>query len=282
MRSFFLFFSLYLFTGSTKSLLVQGNSGPSCKSVGKSILKLSKEPCEPPRSFQRYSEVTSSNLGTTVMSEKSVHGGSSSIAVSTFNLAKTILGAGVLSLPFGVAAFTDSAKGLIPASLLLIVLGAASAYSFSSIGRACAKHNVKTFSEAWGKTVDEKSRSVLTFIIAFKTFFSCLAYSIIIGDSISQLIHPFLPNQRSNVILSLTSLIIFPLTLLRRLDALKYSSIIGLAGTLYTAIFMAIRYFDGSYRVGGKFFTQLTKPIFNQMNGPLVSILRTTTIIYKN
>ena len=38
--------------------------------------------------------------------------GTSTIMASVFNLAKTILGAGVLSLPFGVASFSDKPSAL--------------------------------------------------------------------------------------------------------------------------------------------------------------------------
>ena len=41
--------------------------------------------------------------------------GTSTVSSSIFNLAKTILGAGVLSLPSGIAAFTDKPDGLLPA-----------------------------------------------------------------------------------------------------------------------------------------------------------------------
>ncbi|RYH30910.1 hypothetical protein EON65_03950 [archaeon] len=107
--------------------------------------------------------------------------GSSTISTSVFNLAKTILGAGVLSLPFGVAAFTDSPQGLIPAIILIVLMGIMSAYSFSSIGKACHEHSARSFSEAWSKSINPQTSGALNFIIIFKTFFACLAYSIIIG-----------------------------------------------------------------------------------------------------
>lgn len=49
--------------------------------------------------------------------------GVATVPSSIFNLAKTILGAGILSLPSGVAAFSDSKTALLPATLLLVSLG---------------------------------------------------------------------------------------------------------------------------------------------------------------
>ncbi len=109
------------------------------------------------------------------------HPGTSGISSSIFNLGKTILGAGVLSLPSGIAAFTDSVNGIIPALGALIVVGVVSAYSFNSIGKTCERFGARSFSEAWSKSVDQRTGFMLNVIVVFNTFLSCLTYSIIIG-----------------------------------------------------------------------------------------------------
>jgi len=43
-----------------------------------------------------------------------------------FNLVKSIVGAGVLSLPAGIAAFGDAPSAAIPATILITVIGAIS------------------------------------------------------------------------------------------------------------------------------------------------------------
>ena len=196
--------------------------------------------------------------------------GTSTILASIFNLAKTILGAGVLSLPFGVASFSDETSALYLASFLLVVMGVTSAYSFSSIAQACKLHGVTTFSEAWAKSVSPSSAYLISFIITFKTFFACLAYSIIIGDSFSQILSSIPMGAqfgRNSVIVGLSTAVILPLCCLKKLDALKYTSVIGLVGTLYCAGFMGLRLVDGSYREGGRFFATMAanlRPSFNQ------------------
>ena len=210
-------------------------------------------------------------IGLVAVDSTQVSSGTSTIMASIFNLAKTILGAGVLSLPFGVASFSDKPSALYLASFLLVLMGATSAYSFSSIAHACQLHGVTTFSEAWAKSVSPRSACLISFIITFKTFFACLAYSIIIGDSFSQILSSLrLPGplaSRNSVIVGLSSLVVLPLCCLRKLDALKYTSILGLLGTLYCAAFMGLRLWDGSYREGGRFFAQMAsnlRPSFNQ------------------
>jgi len=192
---------------------------------------------------------------------KKAKGGDATVATSTFNLAKSIIGAGVLSLPSGVAFFSDSPMALLPASAILTVMGLVAAYTFSLIGRACEQHNATTFQEAWSRSVGPKSGVFISGIITALCFFAALAYSIIIGDSFSALAKTFgLPaffQVRQNVILIMTALVLFPLNSLKSLSALAPFSLLGLSGTLYTAIAMAVRYFDKSYAVGGAFYTAL-------------------------
>lgn len=93
------------------------------------------------------------------------------------------------------------------------------------------------------------------------------------------------------MILLLTSLVLLPLCSLRSLNALSPFSLLGLGGTLYTAIFMAIRFLDQSYFPGGQFFHAIKNPpLFNQ-RGPyvlnhltlvLLSMLSTSYIAHYN
>lgn len=114
-------------------------------------------------------------------------GGDSAMPTSVFNLAKSIIGAGVLSLPNGVAIFANDPKALIPASVICALFGLAAAYTFSSIGKVCKETNSKSFMEAWNKLVDPKSGWVISSSITAMCFLASLAYSIIIGDSFTSL-----------------------------------------------------------------------------------------------
>lgn len=224
-------------------------------------------------------------------------GGEATISTSTFNLAKSIIGAGVLSLPSGVAFFSDEPSAILPASIICALMGALAGYSFSLIGRACDQHKSDSFQDAWAKSVNPKSAWMISAAITAKCFLASLAYSIIIGDSFTALAKTFnLPvhlAQRSNVIMAVTAVALLPLCSLKSLSALAPFSLMGLCGTLYTAIFMAIRYFDKSYNVGGKFYSLVAKaPVFSTQNGyaldkipyifVLVSMLSTSFIAHFN
>ena len=223
--------------------------------------------------------------------------GEATVSSSTFNLAKSIIGAGVLSLPSGISFFADVPSAILPASIMCAVMGLVSAYTFSLIGRVCEKTGATSFQDAWGKTIDPKSAWTISAGITAMCFLASLAYSIIIGDSFTSLATSFnLPRllaERSNVILLITTFVLFPLCSLKSLNSLSPFSLLGLGGTLYTALFMVIRYLDGSYAAKGKFFAALApalKPSFHQRGGysvnhltfVLISMLSTSYIAHYN
>jgi amino acid permease len=225
-------------------------------------------------------------------------GGEATVASSTFNLAKSIIGAGVLSLPSGIAFFADQPAAVIPASIICAVMGLVAAYTFSLIGRACEQHNATSFQDVWAKSVNPKTAWIISTATTAKCALGALSYSIIIGDTFTALANTFgLPAviaQRSNVILLITSLVLLPLCSLKSLNALSPFSLLGLSGTVYTAWFMAVRYFDKSYAVGGTFFSTIAKnlqPSFNTRPGGvalnhlslvLISMLSTSFISHYN
>lgn len=228
-------------------------------------------------------------------------GGDSSVATSTFNLAKSIIGCGVLSLPSGISFFSDAPGAILPASVICTVMGLMAAYTFSNIGRACEKHKVNNFQDAWSASVGPKYAWMISVSITSMCFTASLAYSILIGDSFTALSQTFnLPailQARNNVILLLTSTVLYPLCSMSSLAALSPFSLVGLGGTMYTALFMAKRYLDGSYKALGKYSEKLApalRPSFNVKSlgqGPwalnnriwvLVSMLSTSYIAHYN
>ena len=196
---------------------------------------------------------------------KAVAAPAGSVSTGTINLVKSIVGAGVLSLPAGVGAFADSKAAVLPAAAILIALGAASAYSFSVLGRVCAAYDVDTYKDAWAKSVGEKSAWVVTACCTFTPALACLSYSIIMGDAFAALIAASSPGPgtmaalnalggaRRATIGALAVGVLWPLCSLKSLAALAPTSALGTGGVLYTAGFMAKRCLDGTYAAGGRF-----------------------------
>lgn len=83
--------------------------------------------------------------------------------------------------------------------------------------------------------------------------------------------------SRTNVIVGLTATLVLPLCLLKKLDALKYTSLLGLSGTVYCAIFMLLRLFDGSYQPGGRFHSEIS-PQYQPDFGTEIQVLKHKSI----
>lgn len=202
-------------------------------------------------------------------------GGTSSLLGSTFNLSKTIVGAGFLSLPYGIASFADNSLAIIPSLLLLMSIGWIAIYSFKSIGRACEMYHAKSFAEVWSRVVDNKTSRLLPLIIVIKTLLGCLAFSIVISDLLVGICGrfdcPIIFMNRNIVLVVVTTFVLYPLACMKKLDALKYSSAIGLVATIYCAVFIMIRYCDRSYQEGGRYFRDIDKhlqPFFSSATHP--------------
>ena len=233
----------------------------------------------PPRSFYSF------RLQLADDASPSEEDGDSSVKATvpqlTFNLVKAIVGAGVLSLPAGVAAYGNAPGAIIPAIALIIAIGMISAYDFGLIGRVCSLTNTTSFRQAWSKTVSEKTAWIPAFAVTFQTLGLVLAYSMILGETFSSLL-AVIGVMVSPIasLLGITGFVLLPLCLLKNLSSLAPFSLLGSLGMIYTALAMAIRYFGKAYVGGGRFVSAFstTAPSFGTVGargalGPSVSIL---------
>lgn len=84
--------------------------------------------------------------------------------------------------------------------------------------------------------------------VPFKTVCASLAYSMILADTFRSIFATAgLSLTRTKTLLSVTSILLLPLCLLKNLSSLAPFSLLGVIGMGYTAIAMGIRYFTGAY-----------------------------------
>lgn len=165
-----------------------------------------------------------------------------------FNMVKSVMGVGVLSLPAGIAAFGDAPSAAIPAAILIATIGAIAAYNFSLLGRLCAMTGATSYRSAWELSVGESTSWIPGSSCVAKTFFALLAYSMVLGDTFSALFKTFgFSVSREVSLTGLALTVLLPLCLLKNMSSLAPFSLAGIAGMLYTGGAMAIRFFDGSY-----------------------------------
>jgi len=180
--------------------------------------------------------------------------GDATVTQLIFNLVKGIVGAGVLSLPAGIAAFSNAPGGVIPAVSLIAIIGGLSAYTFALIGRCCAYTNTKSYREAWEATVSKSSSWLPAAAVTFKTCTACLAYSMILGDTFVSLLSTVgIASAKIPVTLGLTSTVLLPLCLMKNLSSLAPFSLVGSLGMIYTAVAMVIRFTGKAYTATGAF-----------------------------
>jgi len=159
-----------------------------------------------------------------------------SVPASTVNLAKNIVGAGVLALASGVSSFSSSRAALPPALAIMLLLCSMSGYTFSTIARVGNAVGADSYRDTWAKVFGESTAIIPAFTVTFKTLCGALAYSIIVGDSfasIGKLVGGPALLASSNFMIVLLSIFVFlPLCLMRNLSSLAIGSVIGTAGTL--------------------------------------------------
>ncbi|CAE7203680.1 Slc38a7 [Symbiodinium natans] len=190
----------------------------------------------------------------------------SSTAASTANLAKNIVGAGVLSLPSGAAKVLDAASSsgvgthdtnVSVLLLLYVIFGALNAYGFYLIGEVCERTGSRTYQEAWTKALGRQFAwmpSAASVICSFTGMVACVS---VIGDTASQLLMSMGQDMVPKEMLlgGISSCVLLPLCLLPSLSPLAFASVLGLLGVSILALMMLLRWFDGSYELGGSFYS---------------------------
>lgn len=187
------------------------------------------------------------------------------MAACVCNLVNNVAGAGILTLSAGVAKGT----GWMQALLISCALGFMSSHTFVLIGEACHLTGETDFKGLWGVTIGQDSAYLVDLLIAIMCFAVTIIYIGILGDVFTPLLAsvglPDAMNGRSTNILAISTLALLPLSLIKNLSALAFTSTLGFASVLYTVAFVVLRSLDGSYALGtGRYVVDqvITQPSF--------------------
>ena len=177
--------------------------------------------------------------------------GTATITNEIFNLVKSIVGAGVLSLPYGIATYGNAPSAIWPAIVLISIFGILSGYGFGLIGRVCALTETTSYKSAWESSISPSTSYIPAVAVTFKTICATLAYSMILGDTFYSLLGSIgITHLSKTMILStVTATVLLPLCLLKNLSSLAPFSLLGSLGMVYTAIAMLIRYVGPTYKL---------------------------------
>ncbi|KAI1129270.1 transmembrane amino acid transporter [Nemania abortiva] len=172
-------------------------------------------------------------------------GGSASMFSSVTNLLNTILGAGTLAMPSALSHF-----GMILGAFVILWSGFTSAFGLYLQSR-CARYLDRGSSSffALSQLTYPNAAVIFDAAIAIKCFGVGVSYMIIIGDLMPGVVEGFDSRAASiaylmdrNFWITVFMLVIIPLSFLRRLDSLKYTSIIALIAIGYLIILVVYHF----------------------------------------
>jgi amino acid permease len=172
--------------------------------------------------------------------------GTATMTNEILNLVKGIVGVGVLSLPAGIGNFGNHPSVLFPSLFLITAMGILSAYGFAIIGKVCSYTDARSYREAWSLSIGEKTSWIPALSATCKTFLACLALSMVLADTFVGLFRLNI-DARTQVLVTLTTVILLPLCWMKNLSALAPFSLLGILGMGFTGIAMTVRYLDQSY-----------------------------------
>lgn len=165
---------------------------------------------------------------------------------SAVSLVKTIIGAGLLSMPLAF-----STDGLLLGVFIVLLAAATSGYGLflqAYVSRYVPPGAATFFNIC---RVSYPSLSVVfDLAIAVQCFGCAISYLILIGDLMPTIIThlPFVEEKNYVTFWTLASAVTcVPLSFLKNLDSLKYTSILGLAAIGYLTVLVLANYFFGDY-----------------------------------
>lgn len=200
------------------------------------------------RGDEGESSATTPLLMPSDVDNSSKHVGTASFSSSFINLANTIIGAGVLAMPHAM-----SVLGIFGGIVVITFAGLTAGFGLYLLTR-CSKY--VTSGQASFFTISKKTypNAAILFdlAIALKTFGVAVSYLIIISNLTPQVIHAAFPWSEDSTYLmdrrfwlTVFMIIIIPLSFLRRLDSLKYTSVVSLFAIGYLVLLVIGHYFKG-------------------------------------
>ncbi|CAG8605924.1 4742_t:CDS:2 [Ambispora leptoticha] len=234
------------------------------------------------------------------------------------NLANTILGTGMLAMPAAIASV-----GIILGSFMIVFSAFASGLGLYFLSRAASRTEGRQSSFfAVSKLTYPSAALWFDLAIATKCFGVSISYLIIIGDLMPQVVQAvgekLLGGDEYSIFLdrrlwiTLSMIVIVPLAFLKRLDSLRYTSLLGVIAVIYLSFIVVYNYLGPDFeappkekihlvRFSTKFFTHLPLFVFaftchqniftiynelfdnsqHRINSVIVGAIGTSSIIYQ-
>eukprot|EP00931_Biecheleriopsis_adriatica_P056693 TRINITY_DN33605_c0_g1_i1.p1 TRINITY_DN33605_c0_g1~~TRINITY_DN33605_c0_g1_i1.p1 ORF type:complete len:452 (+),score=88.29 TRINITY_DN33605_c0_g1_i1:53-1408(+) len=185
---------------------------------------------------------------------------------TSFNLAKCMIGEGMLSLAAGVGK-----TGLAVSLIICLFFGVFMGYTFSVIGRVCAATGSKNLSGCCDRLGYPRLGKTMALSITLLTFVACVSFAIMFGDNVSDILKSMGATgfwaSYEFALLATVILVELPLCLIRDMSKLAVTSLLGVACEVGVVIFITERYFSGTYKPGGVNYDDISeefRPYFGE------------------
>ena len=163
------------------------------------------------------------------------------VLMSTYNLTSTILGAGILSLPF---AFRES--GIIYGVLMLILTAILSNFSCGLVLSAYVWTHKASYGDLAGKIFGKSTQIAVETVVMLLNVGACAAYILVIKELMPPALAQLLPSAFESFDPSLlTAILVFgvvlPLCCLRDISSLRFTSMLAFGFAVFLVIAVAVR-----------------------------------------
>lgn len=174
--------------------------------------------------------------------------GTSTMRMAFMNMANSILGAGIIGQPY---AFRNS--GLIGGILVMILLTILIDWTLRLMVKNSILSQTKSYQDTVNYCFGLLGKIILLIAISSFAYGGCMAFCVIIGDTIPHVLKAFIPNsvtsasgvswlfQRNTIIILFTTCISFPLSLNRDISKLAKASAFALVGMFIIVVTTIIR-----------------------------------------
>lgn len=206
-----------------------------------------------------------------------------------FNLANTIIGSGVLAMPYAC-----KEAGAIMFPVLLILTGILANYAISLLFASTDKLQARLAAEKQRGDLEgreslighddghgtemnypimgrhllgKRGELVASWAVTLQQIGACIAYIVIVADVLTKVVelgfsHDSIFAKRFMIQLIVATVIIFPLTLLKKMDSLKYTSFVSL---FFIISFILAVVCTSAYKLTHDDYTVTSKPIEGAM-----------------
>ena len=149
------------------------------------------------------------------------------ISTAVFNLVSTIVGGGVLSLPFAI-----SVQGVFGGLIAILLSALASEFSIYILIASSRRRGARGYEDVAAAALGEKARIIPVVLIFSLTFLVAIAYVILMADLVSALVdlasrHQILEAVSREYVILISVVCVSPLAFFRKMDALRFTSILS-------------------------------------------------------